>query len=492
MIRKLLTSAAVVSLAAGAAQALELESKVGAANQPTPLAAQLDFAGGDVDGEVFVGIAPTTGLLPADNLVFFVTVSGAEFTRQVVGADLFESSDNDPANATADLDAVISTGGSKGSSSVSFSVDGADNCGEEPTVSTAPATDDANCFLRLPLELDGSDVTVTVGIETDAGVPIDQTSSTAPESIGLYTVADAFDIDIVADMTATTADLNAAGGPFTGFLTADKALGTVLVRPNQVMLGGAAVTVAVDTDGTPVAPGDVDAGDDGEVRIVVEGNLVAFEDGNTPAGDVDLNTTGFTTVSSATGSATSINQLAVQATGSTAGAANTVNVDEDGATAIQASDYTATVTVTPDDSSNLETAQTASGALQSINRNGTNITFPWTQSATQGAASGTISVFRIGNLSGTTASGEVFVEVKNSSEAGYMNPGIQSVAASIAPGGEFVINSATLESTLGNYGRGDIEFTVEANANTLTGRQFVVRGDVIQQVQGGTIFQDLN
>jgi len=108
-----------------------------------------------------------------------------------------------------------------------------------------------------------------------------------------------------------------------------------------------------------------------------------------------------------------------------------------------------------------------------------------------GAASGTTSVYRIGNLD-ATAAGAVFVEAKNSTTAGYINPGIVQVAATIPAKGELVLNSSSVEAALGNYGRGDVEFTVEANSTSLTGRQFVVRNGAIQQVMGGTVSQDQN
>lgn len=482
MIRKLLTSAAATALIAGAANSLELENELTDMvdpRLPQPIAAQIDFAGGDADGDVTIGFAPETGILPPDNLVFFVTVTGAEFDSAVDGTAISGT------GSGTTIEAIISTGGAKGGTEVSFSVDGADGCAEE----TAGSSADATCFITLPLELDGTTATISVGIETDAGVPIDDTSSTDQETLAVFTIADAFDIDIVPDATATTADLNADDDPFTAFTSgSDTELGTVAFAVNTVN----GVTVASDVDGTAVnatltTGGDLDTGDDGLIALIVTGNLDAFEDGNTPAGDVLLGATcgsadPFTSVSSATDTATSLFQLGV-------GAPEAVCVQPDGVTPIPASSYNATVSITPADGSNLSEAQVASGSLQPIVRNGTTIVFPWTQSGTQGAATGTTSVFRLGNLDNDDA-GPVFVEVANTTESGFMNPGIVQLADGIDADGEFVINSSTLESELGNYGRGDIIFTIEANPDTLTGRQFVVRGDVIQQVTGGNVLQD--
>ena len=100
-------------------------------------------------------------------------------------------------------------------------------------------------------------------------------------------------------------------------------------------------------------------------------------------------------------------------------------------------------------------------------------------------------MFRIGNLDNVDA-GAVFVEVKNSSVGAFSNPGIVQLGTSIAAGGELVQNSAQIEAAVGNYGRGDLEFTIEADPDTLTARQFVVRNGVIQQVIGGNVNQDIN
>ena len=112
MIRKFLTSVAVVGLVAGAANALELESLQGDAREPIPLASQLNFAAGAAatNGNVAIGLAPQTGPLPVDNLVVYVEVAGATFNAQVTGP-----------TAIAGATAVVSTGGAKGGNNVSFS-----------------------------------------------------------------------------------------------------------------------------------------------------------------------------------------------------------------------------------------------------------------------------------------------------------------------------------------------------------------------------------
>lgn len=476
MIRKLLTSAAATALVAGAANALTLENgHADAADEPLPLAAQLDFAGGAVGGDVFIGLAPDNNSFPAGDLVVSVSISGGELSG-AIGTDGIVSLSGGtlPASpSTTSLGASTSTGGAKGDTEVVLLVSNLNNCNLE----NADAALDANCFLKLPIVLTGGDLSVSVGVETDDNNPVNGTSAASPATIQITQTEDAFDVEITPDADSPVADVNAATGPFTA-TTGDVDLGTVEVNENVVEIGGNMRTVNVDLLGTDVAAGDYD-----EVEITVTGNFDAFEDGNTPAGDLLINGAGFDTVDSATDTAVE-DDLAFATSG-------LIAIDPDGVTAIPASTYSVSAVVTPDANSDLDATQTTSGSLASIVRNGTTIVFPWTQSATQGAASGTISVFRLGNLD-MASSGAVFAEVKNSSEAGFTSMGIVELATGIDGGGEFVINSSTLESELGNWGRGDVEFTVEADDATLTGRQFVVRGDVIQQVSGGNIDQDLN
>jgi hypothetical protein len=248
---------------------------------------------------------------------------------------------------------------------------------------------------------------------------------------------------------------------------------------------GDIVTTVNDLDGETVnktlAGVDVLSTDVLELNIVLDGVMDAFE-----AGDVQFGGNSADTIDAAT-------DEAAYAAGANSLGTYGVVVVPDTTTAIARSSYAASVEIVPTLASGLTGTTTATGSLQPIVRDGTSIVFPWTQSATQGAASGATSVFRIGNLDNTDA-GAVFVEVKSSADGavGYTLPGIEQLATSIDANGEFVITSAGLEAAVGNYGRGDIEFTIEADPETLTGRQFVVRGGVIQQVIGGTIDQDLN
>ncbi|MCA8903694.1 MAG: hypothetical protein H6881_00535 [Rhodobiaceae bacterium] len=463
MLKKFLATASVVGLVAGSAHAVKLDNLNGAAgDEPYPIASALDFAGGAVTGSVDVVFGPSAGTFPTGNVVLFVTISGATFDGALDGSEVGGTSTS-----------VISNGGASGASTVQFLISGANGC----SVPNGDTTLDAGeCSFSIPVELTGADVSVSVGLETDAGADVDNTNDTTRVSRSLVNVEPAFAIAISADTTDTIADLNAVGGPFTAFTGAsDSILGTFSVAPNMVDYGSGDQAVNVDLSGTAVSGADVDT-----IDVLVSGTMDAFE-----AGDVTFDGNSADDIDAAT------DEAAYDAAGLFDSGDLDIVVVPDGTTAIARSDYDVSITVTPDALSPLTSGTSKSASIQSIERNGTQITFPWTQSATQGASSGTTSVFRIGNLDNVDA-GAVFVEVKNSSVGAFSNPGIVQLGTSIAAGGELVQNSAQIEAAVGNYGRGDLEFTIEADPDTLTARQFVVRNGVIQQVIGGNVNQDIN
>jgi len=463
MLKKFLATASVAGLLAGAASALEVVPAVvgSPAGAPAILAAELDYAGGNVatsgaHDQLRFTFYPTGAgaTFPTGNVVLRVVVTGAEFSSALTGAEV----------GTAGTK-VISSGGTAGSSAVNFLLSDVSGC-----------TSGTPCTVDLPLELTGSNVTVSAGLETDAGVPIDNTSLTNLKSASLAMLVPAFSATITPSTTLSQATLASL---FTS-LTVDGILGSITVAPTQVDVDPGVpvvpVTVKRDLLGNAVDGTDVDS-----IDVSVAGIMDSFDPASTPAGAFDIGA-GPTTVDAAADTAEASIGLSVP---------STVTATPDGATAIERSDYVASVAVSVAALSPLTTGATFSGALQPITREGTEITFPWTQTATQGEASGATSVFRIGNL-GASATGAVFGEVRNASEAGYTNPGIVQLAPSIDGNGEFVINSADFEAAVGNYGRGDVRFIIEAQDSTLTGRQFVVRNGVIQQVIGGTVQQDQN
>jgi hypothetical protein len=470
MLKKLLVSASAAGLMAGAAFAVGLENRAGVTPaEPYPLAAELDYAGGTVvaaPGDLVFGFGPSAGLFPTGNVLVYVSVTGATFDGALNGSEV-----------TGVGTSVISTGGAAGASDVTFLVSGADGC----AVATPAGPATTTCVIDLPLELTGSDVTVSVGLTTDANTPVDNTSATNRVSLRLVDTAPAFQMAFVADTAASTARLTTLPTPFLDFApgTATTLLGTYEYGANTVSYAPASPrTVNIDFLDNDVSIADVDSFD-----LVLSGTLDAFDPAN--GGDVTFGGNSADDVDTAT-------DLAEYDASADFGAGPVnVEVQADSTTAIARSNYTLSGTIVPAAASPLKAGLSSSGAIQPISREGTQVTFPWTQTSTLGAASGTTSVYRIGNLD-NVAAGAVFVEVKNATAAGYTNPGIVQLATSVPAAGELVKNSTSIEAAVGNYGRGDIEFTVEAEPDSLTARQFVVRNGVIQQVIGGNVDQDIN
>ncbi|MEE4212308.1 MAG: hypothetical protein V2I43_23955, partial [Parvularcula sp.] len=379
------------------------------------------------------------------------------------------SSNLSGAEVTGTSTSVLSTGGLAGASAVSFIITGADNC-----------TAIAPCTVSLPVNVtDGANVTATVGLETDAGAPVQGTDEETRESVSLVTRFPAFAITVAADTTPSTADLDLTS-PFTAFDGgSDNILGAITVDANFVDTDGDTVadtTVNVDLGANPVDASDVES-----IDVAIVGNFSAFDPATpaaAPAGDFQVGGDSVTvdgsegTVEITPVAALPVGPLSVVAT-------------PDGTSAIQRSTYAATVTV--DVTDDLDVNQVAAGALQSIDREGTSVIFPWTASASQSAASGSTNIIRIGNIA-SGATGAVFASAL-SSTTGVPTTAVQ-VAASVPANGELLLTSSDLEAALGNFGRADIEITVEEDSANITARRFIVRDSGIQSLDNGTVAQN--
>jgi hypothetical protein len=478
MLKKFLATASVAGLIAGGASALEvIKTSTGDLANPAVLANELDFAGGDVetftDEELQFAFYPTGGSFPSGNVLLRVEVSGAEFSEALSGdeVDLTGTS-------------TISTGGSAGGNVATFLLSSVADCAYTPDdPDTVPDEEvAATCLVNLPLTLTGGTVTASVGLETDAGAPIDNSSLTDLETVTLAVTAPAFTVSVRASTTRTEATLASEYED----LAIDGILGDIAVGPTRVNFGTADAPdfeiVQSSLDGSPV-----DATDVQRITATVSGALTAFDpeetDGNFTIGALAVEVDAVAGTAVTTTIPFSPDPAALNR--------QTVTAVPDGGIAIERSPYTAEVVVAVAAASPLTTGTSVTRSLQSIGREGTEVTFPWTQTASQSAVSGATSVFRIGNLS-SRPTGAVFAEVGNSSESGFTSSGIVKIADEIDANGEFVINSTDLEAAVGNYGRGDVTFIVESDDGSLTGRQFVVRNGNIQQVIGGTVAQDTN
>ncbi|GAB5456337.1 MAG: hypothetical protein Hens2KO_25660 [Henriciella sp.] len=457
-----LSAVAAILCSAGVANALGLENLENVSNpvHAYPVADALDFTSG-ISETVEVGFGPSGGAFPSQTIRVYVDVTGGTFSSPLTGAEVII-----PGGTS-----VISTGGLKGQSSVSFIVSGANLCAAD----TSAVALDTSCSLNIPMDLDGSDVTVSVGLETNSGAAVDNSSQENRVSLKVIETAPPFEIRVEPSGTPVVADIASPNGAYTDIVGNDF-LGVLAALPNAVLnpTTKAFETVNSDFIGTDVGPANA-----GAVTFTLTGEQDAFD--TLAGGTLLMPGTGTITPNAATDIATGTLLF---------GSLQSIFVLPDGTVPIARSKYEVSVSIAAATTGPIQQAFSGMGNLEPIVRNGAAIVFPWTQSETQGAASGTTSVYRIGNLS-SLATNAVLVEVRNSSEANYENPGLVQLAPSIASDAEFVTNSRKLEAALGNYGRGDLAFYVEFNASDLTGRQFIIRNGDLQQVKGGTIEEDL-
>ena len=108
-----------------------------------------------------------------------------------------------------------------------------------------------------------------------------------------------------------------------------------------------------------------------------------------------------------------------------------------------------------------------------MTREGASYLLPWVASGALSTTSTSNTVVRLSNI-GAADTGPVSIELLTSSKGVPASTTLVPVAASIAKGGELVLTSASLQSTLGaDFGRGDIRITVEGQPSDLIVRRFV-------------------
>lgn len=140
---------------------------------------------------------------------------------------------------------------------------------------------------------------------------------------------------------------------------------------------------------------------------------------------------------------------------------------------------------------NQETA--APAALEPIERDGTNIIFPWMNSSSIQTANGTTNLIRLSNVSGV-ATGAVYAQVLNAanSASGYTAATAPvQIFPNIAVGGERVINTAALTTALGDFGRGDVQISIEARPEQVTARRYATLANgSVTEFESGTVAND--
>ncbi|MEP3071953.1 hypothetical protein [Maricaulis sp.] len=468
---KLLVGAATAALLAGSASAYDLvAANTGIASTSTSgfeveaavsLAAELDFAAGAHNGDFeFYIEQDTAGVFTTDDVLLTVTLTNGTFDQAITVANI---------DASCASSASVSTGGTAGSSTVTFLVSGIDGCDDVLTSGGSFASGDDIGF-SLPIDLTGAgDLGVSTNIITDSGsTPVDGGTAT----LGFVSLDDAFSVSIVANPTDTIADLD-ANPIYTQFDGAggNGLIGTVELDCNvgiDVDLNGNAVDCTNDVDDiTATLSGDVSAFDGaGEVAIAGQNgvNNVADDESTADLGPA-LGAGGF-------------------------GPSNIVLDDAAADDVINPSDYTLAVSV--DLGAAFIDEADVTGTLASVVREGTTVVVPWFASSAIAAANGSTNVFRISNISAADA--RVFVEVLTASDGTFVDPGITETASPLAAGGEMVMTSGSITTLLADDpGRADLRITIEQTEDNLTFRRFVTAPDgSLTEMTVGTIDQDLD
>lgn len=462
--KKLLLGAAAVSLMASSAHAVDVvNSTAGVSTVGAVTTVRLAEQAQNVGGNIVLDIDPTGLQFPTGNVLINLGLTGAVFDNALTGAEVTGLGACAPTS-------VISTGGAADTSQVTFLVSGLNTC-------NSPAN-----AARITIDVDvanGSNVVSNLTLTTDAGAAVDG----GTVSTNIITRTAPFSIAVRPDATPSQAAIGAPGTtPFIAFgAGSDTDIGDIdidITTGSVVNLAGLGV---MNTDVTGVG-------------VSVTGSTSAFRTVGAAVGSVAVteaadaatvvNATGNTGFSFASGAPAAFDIPGIIANDIA------VNMNPNGVTPIEASNYAVSVALTL--GGNLAGTINGTGSLQSITREGTTIVFPWTQVGATSTASGVNTVVRIANLS-EGATGAVFVEVDNWSNAGFMAPaGPVQLAASIAANGELVVNGAAILAALGDYGRGDLIFTVEENANNITGRLFQVKDGALEATMPGNSFQDQN
>ena len=408
------------------------------------------------------------GSLPSGNVVLTVTLSGGTFSS-AVGAGAITGG----VGACSTFTSTLSSGGASGSTSVTFLISNSN-------------PDCSGLNLLLPITPGAGTASVTSTLATEAGTPIDGLTATR----NIVTRGSAF--DVVFDSVIGSV---APGG---GALA--DTFATLAVTP--------VYTTFSITGGHNVAPESATVGQLGTIRIAVDATQHADLTGTLFAAaahvtDADTIVTGnFTAFDGAGGGATLGAAATMTATTATinnqqvaltAGAVPFIVTRETGGV-IPSSTYSAQVTYTLDGTWYNQEGP-ATGALETIQRDGTNVIFPWMNSTSIQTVTGTTNLIRLGNTS-SAASGPVFAQVLNaaSSATGYTAAAAPvQIAASIAGNSELVINTATLSTALGNWGRGDVQISIEAPSNTITARRYATLSNgSITEFQSGSVASDQN
>lgn len=379
---------------------------------------------------------------------------------------------------------VLSSGGASGSTTARFLVS-----------SAGAGCNIANLDLPVTPGATGSTV-VTTTLTTEAGSPIDPdgtNTTTAPnqEQLAIVTRPGAFTAfidgvigqgalaDTYATLTVTpvytTFKVGAPGHVGGGETATVGQLGTIGIAVDE--------TAYRDLSKNLVSVADVQS-----ANIVTVGNFSAFNGtgGSATLGGVagTFNAAATQVTHAALAASPLLGSLVESGTTVTAPDAFVVT-RETAVVAIPTSDYRTTITYQLNPTYYIE-SETQQGDLERIGRDGTNVVFPWLNDNAVSGQSGTTNRIRLGNT-GSAPTGPVYAEVLNSS-AGVTTTSPVQIAPNIPANGELRINTATLTSALGAFGRGDVRISVEAPPTNITARRYLQTANGgITELSNGTV-----
>jgi hypothetical protein len=441
-------SAAIFGMT-GTANAVEINVKIGTttpidlgdttddANPPLEFADEVASVDGTTvatnntrdEGFAQITFDVSTGTFPSGNVIMQLQLNGATWKTALSGTDFdFSGCSGSGSAATAN----VSTGGGAGGNTVTFLLSNLNDCldGDDPSV-------------LLDFDLNGptQDASLTMTILTESGtVPVDNTNGLV---IPLIEMVSAFDV-AYNDNGDVTADVQSTLGPYLEFTTGGSAsLGDVEVEVDT------GVYVSLGASPSTAAAANVSS-----ASVVVTGNFSSFTPAEGGSAEFDA-------------SAATINAAGTTATlrygagiiANLVNATETFTVTADLVTPIAKSTYSVATAV--DLAGTGFTDFSVSGAFSPIGRNGSSAVLPWTASNTQAGGTGSNNFVRVSNPTSLDY-GPIFATVLAASTAGAATVGdTVTLASSLAAGGEVVFSAKDIEDLLGNFGRADIEISVE-------------------------------
>ena len=489
MFRKTLlagVAAGVFSLAATSALAdpIDLNNNNGVAGDGIEadnfeLADELTIGALGLDGAIEGTLDANAGATwTTDDALLTLRISGPAVLDGPITAAILED-DGSAANCFVAASVVQTS-----STEVTFLLSGVDGCDGNGV----PAGSDGDLDFRLPITMTGhGTVTVSAELVTDSGGTLIDQQSHANTEVDAITSVSAFDVAFDNTIGAGAgSDTRAAlaGTPPYQTLSGDNLIGTYIVTADTTVHDALNQAALVST------------GDIVDYNVNVFGEFSSFNTGcgvniyadppvnaNHCASSYNLTTdTAFVDLHSAD-----------------QGVPNRILLTADG-DQIAASDYSATVIV---DLGAAFTDFSASGDLESIEREGANIVAAIFNSATRASASGGSYVMTLGNIS-NTATGLVQVQVLNTDCDGSSMPascagtfggvGDTFTLSTGIPAGESVTyTSAQIEAAVGgDFGKGDLLFIIEAEQDDVTATRLLVRPDGVTEVSIGNADERLD